>query len=350
MPKKKDRYIRPDGLIEKQKTINGKRKVFRGYTEAEIEDKMIAYQGEVIRGRKFSVVADEWKGLHFPTLSYTTQRGYNPSYNRAVDELGDRPIKQIKASDIKEHLNALNAQRSSQKTIRTQLLVYSLIFSYAAEIGEIDISVAQNVTMPKHIQPPNRRDAASTTDEEIIKESVGKWLLPYFLLYTGMRRGEALAIQFKDIDRKEGSIFISKSVYFELNKPRIKCPKTEAGIRTIPILEPLLKHLPKGKPDCYLFSIDGGITPLTKAVYDKRWERFVKETGITCTAHQLRHSFASLLFDADIGAKDAQKLLGHSTEAVTRDIYTHIRDSRQQKTTTKLNAYIKAQGKNTPGE
>ena len=58
MPKKKMMYKRPDGLYEKILVINGKRKAFRGKSEAEVFRKIAAYKGEVEKGRAFKVVAE----------------------------------------------------------------------------------------------------------------------------------------------------------------------------------------------------------------------------------------------------------------------------------------------------
>ena len=128
-----------------------------------------------------------------------------------------------------------------------------------------------------------------------------------------------------DIDRQNNVIHVTKSVYHEGTKPLIKQPKTEAGIRTVPILEPLKAVLPIGPPDRFLFSEDGGKTPLKHEQFKRAWRDWQIKTGATCTAHQLRHSFATMLLELDVDPKIAQALLGHSTEAMTREVYTHLR-------------------------
>lgn len=161
-------------------------------------------------------------------------------------------------------------------------------------------------------------------------------MLPYLILYTGLRKGEALALTYEDIDFTNNVIHITKSVYHESTSPKIKSPKTAAGVRTVPILAPLIDKLPaKGKG--YVFSTDGGKTPLKHDEYNTMWETYSAKTGITCTAHQLRHSYATMLFECGIDVKDAQDLLGHSTAAMTQDIYTHIRETHRQQTAQRLN-------------
>ena len=82
-----------------------------------------------------------------------------------------------------------------------------------------------------------------------------------------------------------------------------------------------------------------GKRPLTKGAFDKRWKSYCNKYNINITAHQLRHGFATMLFEAEIDAKDAQDLMGHSDINLTKSIYTHIRDKRKKDTANKLNAF-----------
>lgn len=63
-------------------------------------------------------------------------------------------------------------------------------------------------------------------------------------------------------------------------------------------------------------------------------------TGMLSSTHQLRHSYATMLFECGIEVKDAQDLLGHSTIAMTQDVYTHIRDKRKEDTAALLNKQL----------
>ena len=339
MPRKAKYYVRPDGLHETIRTINGKRKAFRGRTDAEVDRKILEYKGEIENGRPFKAVAEEWEKEHFPTLAPNSLRNYRPAYKRAVKEFGEISIKSIKPQDIKGFILDFANKGIAKKTANTQLLILNQICSYAVVNGDLDNNPCAYISVPKTLSK-ERREAASPEDEKRVKESSDIWLLPYLILYTGLRKGEALALQGRDINKKERTIPITKSVYHVDNKPYIKRPKTEAGNRIVPILDPLIDKIPNIPDDCYLFSLDGGKTPLTEWEYNKLWKEFSRKTGITATAHQLRHSYATMLFECGIDVKDAQDLLGHSTAAMTQDIYTHLRDSRRKDTAAKLNQAI----------
>lgn len=342
-PKKK-MYQRPDGLFEKIVTIDGKRVAFRGKTEKEVTHKMLAYQEKQELGRTFQEVAEEWKEPHWETLEYNSKKNYNPAYTRAIDHFGDIPINQISSNNINAFIIGFTKKGYARKTTATQLLIINLIMEYAMLQGDIKYNPASCVTIPKNL-PKSKRELPSNTEIQIIENSVDCTfgLFAYFLLYTGCRRGEALAIQFKDIDKSKKMISIKKSVYHNSNSPEIKRPKTEAGNREVILLDKLAEKLPTGKPNAYLFHNEqGGL--LTASQFSKNWKLYLQESGLslfepTITPHQLKHAYATILFESGISVKDAQELMGHSNIAVTQDIYTHITKYHKEETANILNSY-----------
>lgn len=354
-PKKK-MYQRPDGLFEKIIVVDGKRIAFRGKTEAEVNKKMVEFHERKELGRKFDEVAEEWEKEHFPTLAYNTIRGYKPALDRALERFGGDYIKKITPTDINSFIVQFSRQGWALKTVQTQILVLNLIFSKAVVDGDVETNPVEYVRPPKNLSK-KARGLPSQEQIEIIKDSVSHefGLFPFFLLYTGCRLGEALGVQFKDIDRESKMITISKSVYHVGNIPQIKEPKTEAGIRKVILLEKLLAVLPswrKSEEDHYLFS--GTDTPLTASQVRLAWNKYCRENGLAerkedksgkayyvpyVTPHQLRHSYATILFEAGVPEKDAQELLGHANISITRDIYTHIRTTRKEKTAELLNQF-----------
>ncbi|WP_312645348.1 tyrosine-type recombinase/integrase [Hydrogenoanaerobacterium sp.] len=337
--KKKKMYQRPDGLFEKVITKDGTRIPFRGRSESEVNRKILEYSGNVEKGRLFSVVAKEWKDEHFAGVEHNTIRGYEAAYNRSVKKFGSRRTKEITTKDISNYINEFAAEGYAQKTVKNQLSVFHLIFKKAIKDGELDYNPADNVDIPKNL--PKKKRAIPTEEEiEVVKNSVNCTfgLFAYFLLYTGCRRGEALALQYKDVDRDKKIISITKSVYHVKNKPHIKQPKTDAGTRDIILIDKLLEVLPEGKKGDYIFSKNGSV-PLTDKECRRQWELYQRETGLTITPHQLRHAYATILFEAGVDEKDAQELLGHASIAMTKDVYTHISKKRKDKTAELLNKF-----------
>lgn len=338
MASKKDKYYkRPDGLYEAIRVVDGKRKAFRGHSQKEVEQKMLAYQGKVEQGRLFKELASDWREEHYKTLSPTTAHGYEASYKRAIDAYGSRAIKEITPADIDVYLRLMGQKKYGKKTVTTMLLVLNLIFTKAVVCGDIQFNPCSPLSVPKCLTHTPRE---LPSDEEIkaVQEGVELpgGLLPYFILYTGCRRGEALALTFGDIDRLHKVIHVTKSLYFDHNQPKIKTTKTRAGIREIILLDRLEKILPCGKEDDRLFPGPDG-SYINEAKFRRDWVKWQQLSGTSVTPHQLRHGYATMLFEAGIDEKDAQDLLGHASIAMTRDIYTHIRQQRKSDTAKKLN-------------
>ncbi len=220
-------------------------------------------------------------------------------------------------------------------------MVVSLIFQYAILENDIQVNPCTAVSVPKNL-PKSERTSASAEDEATIKRSADVWLFPYLAIMTGMRKGEILALQWKDIDFTSNLIHVTKSVYHEGDRPFIKSPKTEAGTRYVPLLKPLkdtLLAIDDRPPDHYIIS-DTGETPLTNRRFITLSNHFKKETGITCTAHQLRHSFATIAFECGLDPKTVQEILGHKQLSTTMDIYTDFRKKAVLSAAEKLNNFI----------
>lgn len=335
-------FQRKDGIWQEQITItiNGKKKskYFYGKDRKTVKQKLLAYQGEKEEGRYFSEIADEWWEQHSKNLAYNSLKNYKPAYCRAKDEFGDYRIKTIKPNDINVYIMRFSQKYTAQKTVKTQLMVINLICKYAVLSGDLEYNPVSSVGIPKNLQR-TQRNLPSDEDIARVKKSLNCTfgLFAYFLLYTGCRRGEALAIQFKDIERVSKVIHIRKSIYHDNNQPHVKSPKTVSGLRDIVLMDCLLDKLPIGAPDEFLFSNDEG-NIMTETQFQRKWELYQKESGVSCTPHQLRHAYATILFEAGITAKDAQELLGHSTISTTQDIYTHIRKSRMDTVRETLNS------------
>ena len=195
-------------------------------------------------------------------------------------------------------------------------------------------------TLPKNLPKTKRKMPTTEEIKEVQKHYDGFDLLPYFILFTGCRRSEALGITDKDIDFKNKVIRIRNHVIHDGNRPVYEpVLKSDAAERDIILLDRLAEKIPK-RFKGFLFSMDGdGKRPLTKGAYDKRWKKYRKQHNVNITAHQLRHGFATMLFEAGIDLKDAQELMGHADISLTRQIYTHIRDERKEETRKKLNDF-----------
>ena len=200
----------------------------------------------------------------------------------------------------------------------------------------------------------------------------GLWAM--LMLFAGLRRGEAIALRWEDIDREAGVIHITKAVHFEGNRPVVGPPKTASSVRDVPILPPLralLDKIPMPPLSPFVCAMEDG-SILTETGFSRAWQTYQNTisnivNGDTATpvspgrrsdkdeqrygqkprvqfsirAHDLRHSFASILYDADVDIKTAQKLLGHATPDMTMRVYTHLSSAKQSTSVDKLAAFTK---------
>ncbi len=316
---------RQDGRYQEKLTIGGKTKYFYGKTKAEVLRKIRSFEEETERGKLFSAVADEWWEIHEPTLAYNTAKSYKPACKRAVDAFEDAPIKDITPPQINSFIEEFSRNKAD-KTVRTQLMVLNLIFRYAVQKGYAPINPVRDLSVPKNL-PKKKRTSPSAEDIRRAKEGTNCTfgMFAYWALYTGMRRGELLALEWKDVDIKNRTININKSLYHIANKPELKLPKTKTSIATIPILDALAKKLHKGKGLVFPNEKGGYMTNMQ---FDKAWKTYCKETGIEATPHQFRHAYATMLFENEIPPEEAQALLRHAQLSTTMDVYTDLRDAK----------------------
>lgn len=337
---------RKDGRWCKVLTLNGKRIYFYSSEKtekkaaADIQRQILNYTEKEEKGKTFAEVADEWDRQYREKIADWNYAKMRPAYERIKDYFANMSIKSITAVDVNMFINRMILNSYARKTIANNKSVLNTIFNYAILNGYIRYNPVRDIRLPNNL-PKSPRELPTTAELKIVSSHwEGFDLLPFFMLYTGCRKSEALAITDKSIDRKRRRIHIDHHVIHNGNRPIYEpVLKTEAAERDIVILDKLFAALPCGFKG-FLFSMNGdGAEPLTKCAYDKRWKAYCNRYGVDFTAHQLRHGFATMLFEAGVDEKDAQELMGHSDINLTRQTYTHIRSERKDKTLEKLNSF-----------
>jgi integrase len=167
-------------------------------------------------------------------------------------------------------------------------------------------------------------------------------VLALALLYTGMRIGEAAALKWTCVDFANNLIHIKQSASYVVNQPENKEPKTKNSVRKIPLVEPLKTVLLNNKGDTeYVFTASRG-KQLTQTALRRLWDSYIEfmnsetKQAIHFTPHQLRHTYATLLFEKGISVKTAQIWLGHSDIRTTLNIYTHLTNEQSIQEAQKL--------------
>lgn len=357
MAKKNRYYQRPDGLFEAVRTINGKRKAFRGKSCREVDRKILEYQEQKERGRTFKAVLNEWWNEKEPTVTEATRRAYSPAMRRLEEEYGEREIKSIRPLDLERTVIRMKEQGYRQGTFHATIAIMRQVCSWAVIHGDLDISPATEIHTPKGTPAQHRQSLTNDQIRAVTEYRGAGHLLGMLLLYTGCRIGEAMALRYEDIDRKGATVTICRKVSYATGHPVMEDQtKTAAGMRTIRLLAPLADVLPKGHIGLIFHEPDG--SPLTKSHYTAMWRDLCDGVGFVTyeaakqgrsivqrpvypiTPHVFRHTFATVCYDAGIDSKATAAMLGHSNEQTTRNIYTHLRRERQQLDAERLEEYV----------
>ena len=148
------------------------------------------------------------------------------------------------------------------------------------------------------------------------------------LIFTGIRRGEALALCWQNIDWAKRLIHIEKSVTFLNNQPVLGETKSKAGLRIVPLDDELAKVL---RPHRQLngFIIGDGIKPITERTFTRTWDRIGRQIDLHgATPHIFRHTYITLAASSGIDIKTLQEIAGHSDIRMTMEKYADKRESK----------------------
>lgn len=328
-----------------------KRKLVYGKTQKEVADKANELRLQFNMGIKLDddTTVEEWAGTWLRTyksgVSYNTNKMYEDIIKLYVKPtFGHLRLKDLKTAHIQK---IINDNQEKHRSMEIFLLTITQILNQAMINDLIIKNPALGANLPAKVTGYGKR--ALTDDEtkkldEITLDAKTNFFVN-LLRYTGMRKGEALAITKRDVDFNENQITVNKTLIFKGNTGEIKPnPKTKAGHRTIPILDPFRPiladyiNLVNGE---YLFTTQTGEL-MTDTAYRRMWQKFENAMGTKeITAHIFRHNFATILYNADVDVKAAQAIMGHSSITVMMDIYTHLDKKHKNKAASKLNEYFK---------
>lgn len=253
---------------------------------------------------------------------------------------GDKRVNDITAADIRQWQNELIKMGYSPtylKTINNQL---SAIFNYAVRYYDLKSNPCVKAgSMGKS----KAEEMDFWTGEEFRKfiDSVMNKRLSYMafmtLYWTGMRMGELLALNPKDIDLEKRTISITKSYQRLGKKDVITPPKTPKSKRVITIPEFLAADIKDYMDSLYDLQENDRLFPITKYYLEHEMQRGIKESGVKrIRVHDLRHSHASMLIELGFSPLEIANRLGHEKVETTLNTYAHLYPNKQTKLAERL--------------
>lgn len=294
---------------------------------------------------------ETWLETYKSEVSDSTYKMYETAARiHVTPSVGSAKLKSVRNHHLQSILTKM-AESHSKHTVEIVKLTICQIFRTAHQNGLIERDPSIGLVARGHAAE-NRRALKEDEQKIFLSACFGKmeWMYPVFLYYTGLRRGEALALTVSDIDLMGKTVTVNKTVKFKSNQPYIGPPKSKAAYRSVPLPPPLFSMLSTymcGLSGLVLFPMkDGRLTTLSS--FRKMWARLQKtlnsEAGgnsnlqafSPVVPHMLRHTYATRLYDLDVDVKTAQRWLGHEDPMVTMKIYTHLSEERQNKSTEKL--------------
>lgn len=296
----------------------------------------------------FSNMAELWEKETREQVTERTWKNYRPHYLDLVSSFGKRPCSEISAMDINADLLSAKAQDLSATVVNTRRVIWTGILNTAVVNGAIPFNPAISVRLPKGLHHGKRR-APTDAEIEIIIRSLDLpfGFFPYLLLFAGMRKGEGLALLKSDIDFDAKLIHVTKTLeYISNSAPRVKPPKTESGIRDIPIVAPLMEPLRSYVDSLHTLELfpaePSNRVPKAKGYmsehqYERLWKSYCEAAGLhDLTAHNLRHGTATLMFEYGVDVYTTQHLIGHSNVQTTIKLYTELREKQKAKSVKKF--------------
>ena len=258
---------------------------------------------------------------------------------------GNKRVNDITAADIRQWQNELikiGYSPTYLKTINNQL---SAIFNYAVRYYDLKSNpCAKAGSMGKS----KAEEMDFWTGEEFRRfiDSVMNKRLSYMafmtLYWTGMRLGELLALNPKDVDLEKRTISITKSYQRLGKKDVITPPKTPKSKRVITIPEFLAADIKDYMDSLYDLQENDRLFPITKYYLEHEMQRGIKESGVKrIRVHDLRHSHASMLIKLGFSPLEIANRLGHEKVETTLNTYAHLYPNKQTKLAERLDSEYK---------
>lgn len=317
----------------------------------------------------FEELGDIYFSTYTQTLSPTTKFGYEGIYRNSKpyglkNYFGKSKVRNIRSRDVQAYINFLSLHVSA-KTVKNFFGLLRILFDLAVQEGIIQREanpMLNKINRPKQEKKPV--EAYTLEEVKLILKLAEEdsnpniRLLINLLLFSGLRRGEACFLQYKDINFKEKYIYIHKSRVVVNHEEFIKSVKSSAGVRKVYIpdrlvnilkeyrqkyLENKLKYGKDFKDTDYVLCRCNG-KPYSPQGISNMYLRFLdrnKDKIRYLKFHGLRHTYASLLIEQGENPKTVQHNLGHSDVSLTLQIYSHSYESAQKRAAENLENTIK---------
>lgn len=332
-----------------------RRKTLYGATRKEAVDKLTEAQRRLAEGApvtdaRGTVAAylEHWikTGLAAAEVKQTTRENYTTiARTHLAPTIGRLRLDKLAPSDVDALIVAKRAQLSDS-TVRLIYTVLRRALDAAVRDGLVRRNVAAAVQRPRVV----RRDAAvlSPVQAQAFLDAARQDRL--FALYAvamavGLRRGEALALRWSDVDLDAGNVRVSRTLSRVRDGLVFTEPKSQRSRRTVPMPAPLIAELRAHRVRQAAERLTAGSlwedhdlvfpsrfgTPLDPRNALRAFAAVASRAGLDGVGlHTLRHTAASLMIAQGVHLRVIMETLGHSGISITADVYSHVLPQQQR--------------------
>lgn len=356
-------------------TGNQKRKAIYGKTQKEAKEKLKNYQDNFVNNSDNSTLGNfyyDWlwniKRTSLKDSTFEKWEGIYRNYIKPTKGLNDAKLVDIDTLSLQKITTAL-LKKHTVSQIKTMNSCLGNCFKYAKSINKIKYNPVEGLVYPKnHDVVEDKENYISEEDQKhLIAALEGNELQGIILLglMCGVRLGEAMALQVKDIDFNHMNIKIKKSVKYvwtgerdkegkKIYENKVTIPKTKTSIREVPlpgILKPIIKGLIKKNMENKLkygelyydnnliFCKENG-DYLDNKKPNRHLKAALKKAGIKSDIHyhSLRHIFITNCLSKDINPRTVMDWVGHTDIKMTMLVYAEINKDKNKKEYEKINS------------
>ena len=367
--------------VQQKKTVYGKSRVEVESKLAIYSDRLKSNSFEKLEKSTVSELMKEWLIIFKKNtiLPRTFQSDMNIFRLHIEPKIKNLHLQDLDDITIQKILNNLIEKDYSLSTVKKTKFIFNQFLDYCEQSKWIPYNPARKVKVrikDKKVYSGQSRYKALTPEQrikflEMLNETPRKILKPlcHILMFGGLRIGEALGLQWKDINFEDKSINVNKAASLEpkfdsngeivCRKVKISDTKTACSNRIVPIPDILIqtlyewkqKQIENGKifyqdytnPESYVFCDDNNklrTYSSCRLMFD-RFKKYHKIQDWHIGFHGLRHTFSNMLFEMNENPKVIQQLLGHKDVRTTITIYNSVDQDYIRKSTEKLNEKFK---------